>query len=91
MSFKKLSTAAALFAGLTITASASANEVSLEQLVAATMSQVVQTTKQELGNKVQKAVLTANNMIAFDESEMIAATVTITDLEVQKEMPSKAE
>ena len=91
MSFKKLTTAAALISGLAFAGSATANEISLENFVAATMSQVLESTKQELENGVQKAVLTANNMITFDESEVYATTVTITDIEDQEEQPSKAE
>ena len=93
MSLKKLSAATALIAGLFVSASANANEVTLEQLMAATMSHVLETTKHELQNNVQKAVLTANNMIAFDESEVYATKVTISDIEEQdeKEQPSKAE
>ena len=91
MSIKKLSAATALIAGLAFNASASANEISLEQLLSATMSHVLETTKQELENNVQKAVLTANNMISLEDAEEYATTVTITDIDVQEEQPNKAE
>lgn len=91
MSFKKLTAATALIAGLSFNVSANATEVSLEQFVAATMSHVLETTKHELENNVHKAVLTANNMISFDESEQYATKVTIKDIESQEEQPSKAE
>ena len=91
MSFKKISIVTALVSGLVVSASANANEVSLEQLISATMTQVVKSTKQELTNNVQKAVLTANNMIDLNSTQEFATKVTITDIEDQEEMPSKAE
>ena len=90
--FNKVNKAAVvLVSGLAFTAASQAKEVSLEQFVSGMVFQAVATTKQELNNGVQEAILTANNMIMFDESEMVAAKVTITDLESDKEEQSKAE
>lgn len=84
-------TAAILLSGLAFTSMAQANEVSLQQFVSSMVFQTVEATKHELNNGVQEAILTANNMIVFDESEIIAATVTITDLESDEVKQEKAE
>lgn len=89
--FKKLSTAAVLLSTIAISANANATEVSLESYMNAMLAQAVSTTQQELANSVQKAVLTANNMISFEESEVYATKITITDLESDEAIKEKAE
>lgn len=84
-------TAAILLSGIAFSSATNATEVSLEQFVSGMVLQAVESTKLELNHGVQKAILTANNMITFDESEIVAAKVTITDLESTKEQPEKAE
>lgn len=88
---KAKTTAAILLSGIAFSSATSATEVSLEQFVSGMVHQAVEQTKLELNYGVQKAILTANNMITFDESEIVAAKVTITDLEPTKEQPEKAE
>ncbi|MCV2886644.1 hypothetical protein OE749_18265 [Aestuariibacter sp. AA17] len=80
MSFNKVISTAGVVLGLAVAGSVSAQEVSLEQLISASVSQVVEVTRTELQYKVQESVLTANNMISFDSTEQYATRVTITDL-----------
>ena len=92
MSFKKFTTVAAIVAaGFTFSTSAQADELSLEQFVSATVSNLFAATKQELHYNVQEAVLTANNMLSFDESEVYATKVEIKDVEVDEAEANKAE
>ncbi|MCC2617487.1 hypothetical protein LJ739_14635 [Aestuariibacter halophilus] len=89
--FKKITTAVVLLSGLSFGASATAAEVSLEQLVSAMVSQAVAKTSQELGYGVQEAVLTAGNMVSLDSSEKYATKVNIKDLSDEKGDKQKAE
>ena len=91
MSVSKLISTTGLVVGMAVAASAQAQEISLEDLISIGMSQVVEVTRTELQNKVQESVLTANNMISFDESEQYATTVTITDLSKEEAPASKSE
>ena len=80
-----------LVAGLTFASSAQANEVSLEQLVSAMMTQAINTTQQELRYKLEEAVLTATNALSLNEEKTYFAKVTITDLESAEQPKDKAE
>ena len=88
---KRTKAAAILVSGLAFSAASQAKEVSLEQFVSGMVYQAMEATKQDLNYGVQEAILTANNMIMFDESEIVAAKVTITDLESDEEKQDKAE
>jgi len=93
--FTKITTATVLASTLLFTGASQAADVSLESFVGSLVSQAVSVTKQEISNSVQKAVLTVNNAITMDESEMVATKVTITDLDsnevVSKKDSDKAE
>ena len=89
--FKKTTTTAIVLAGFFFSSASHANEVSIEEFVTSMVSQAVATTKQELTYGVQEAVLTANNMISFEETESFATKVTITDLNVEEEQHDEAE
>ena len=91
MSVLKLISTTGLVVGMAVAASAQAQEVSLEELISVGMTQVVEVTRTELQNKVQESVLTANNMIRFDESEQYATTVTFTDISEEEAPASKSE
>jgi hypothetical protein len=80
-----------LVTGLTFASSAQANEVSLEQLVSAMMTQAINTTQQELRYNIEEAVLTATNMLSLNEEKTYVAKVTITDLDSAEQPKDKAE
>lgn len=93
--FTKITTATVLASSLLFTGASQAADVSLENFVGSLVSQAVSVTKQEISNSIEEAVLTANNAITMDESELIATKVTITDLDssesVNSEESEKAE
>jgi hypothetical protein len=55
------------------------------------LSTAVSATQQELSSNVEKAVLTAGNMISLEDTESFATKVTITDLNDEKVNAEKAE
>ena len=79
--FTKITTATVLASSLLFTGASQAADVSLENFVGSLVSQAASVTKQELSYGIQKAVLTANNSIGMNESELVATKVTITDLD----------
>ncbi len=93
--FTKITTATVLASSLLFTGASQAADVSLENFVGSLVSQAISVTKQEISNSIEEAVLTANNAITMDESELIATKVTITDLDssesVNSEESEKAE
>lgn len=89
--FKKITTATVVFAGLVFSSAASATEVSLENFVSQMLATAVSATQQEISVNVEKALLSANNMISLDQTESISTTVTITDLSAEKVEADKAE
>ena len=89
--FNKVTTAAIVLSGLTFTSVANAHEAPLEHFIGNMLAQAVESTKQELQFSAQKAVLTANNMISFEQEETIVTKVTITDLESEEVTKEKAE
>lgn len=89
--FKKITTATIVLTGLVFSSASSATEVSLEKFVGHMLSTAVSATQQEISNNVEKAVLTAGNMISLEETESFATKVTITDLNYEKVNAEKAE
>jgi hypothetical protein len=87
--FTKMTTATVLASTLLFTGASQAADISLESFVGSLVSQAVSVTQQEISNSVEKAVLTANNAIFMDESEMVATNVTITDLESSEDANQK--
>ena len=65
---------------LATTATANAEEVSLESLISNMLSQSVAGVQQELKNNIQGAVLTAANQFSLYEEEYYATKTSITDL-----------
>ena len=84
--FTKITTATVLASSLLFTGASQAADVSLEKYVSSLVSEAVSVTKQELSVSVQKAILTANNTISMDDTEVVATNVTITDLESTKKV-----
>lgn len=78
---KKLTSTAVLISGLVFAGSASAVDVSVEKYVGALVNSAFEVASQEITYGVQGAVLSASNGIVMDESELVAAKVSITDLE----------
>jgi len=92
---KKLTSTAVLISGLVFAGSASAVDVSVEKYVGALVTSAFEVATQEITFGVQESVLSASNGIVMDESELVAAKVTITDLEAtegqKQESSDKAE
>lgn len=78
---KKISAAALIVSGLLFAGSASAVDVSVENYVGNLVNNAFEVASQEITYGVQEAILNAGNSIVMDESEVIASSVTITDLE----------
>ena len=74
---------------LATTATAHAEEVSLEGLISNMLAQSVATAQQELNNNIQGAVLTAANEFNIVEEEAYATKTTITDLHSEIEVTAK--
>lgn len=89
--FNKLSIAVVVLSSLAFTSAAQADEVSLNSLVGNMLSTAVSATQQELSIDVQKAVLTAEQMINVEESESYSNVVTINDVNVAEAKQDKAE
>ncbi|MFT4937843.1 MAG: molecular chaperone DnaK (HSP70) [Paraglaciecola sp.] len=80
-----------LISSLSFGAAAQASEVSLEQLVAAMMTQAISDTQQELRYNVEEAVLTATYAFDLGGEKTYFAKTTITDLESEDLPKHKAE
>jgi hypothetical protein len=72
--------AIALTSTLVFTATAQAEEVSLEKYVSIMVNQAMNVAQQEVQNNLRSAVLTVANNVSFDEEKSYTAKVSITDL-----------
>lgn len=72
--------AIALASILVFTATAQAEEVSLEKYVSIMVNQAMNVAQQEVQNNLRSAVLTVANNVSFDEEKSYTAKVSITDL-----------
>lgn len=89
--FNKLSIAAVVLSSLAFTSAAQADEVSLNSLVGNMLSTAVAATQQELSLDVQKALLSADQMMNAEESVSYSNVVTINDVNVAEAKQNKAE
>jgi hypothetical protein len=72
--------AIALASTLVFTATAQAEEVTLEKYVSIMVNQAMNVAQQEVQNNLRSAVLTVANNVSFDEEKSYTAKVSITDL-----------
>ena len=72
--------AVALTSTLVFTATAQAEEVSLEKYVSIMVNQAMNVAQQEVQDNLRSAVLTVANNVSFDEEKSYIAKVSITDL-----------
>lgn len=72
--------AIALTSTLVFTATAQAEEVTLEKYVSIMVNQAMNVAQQEVQNNLRSAVLTVANNVSFDEEKSYTAKVSITDL-----------
>jgi hypothetical protein len=72
--------AIALASILVFTATAQAEEVTLEKYVSIMVNQAMNVAQQEVQNNLRSAVLTVANNVSFDEEKSYTAKVSITDL-----------
>jgi hypothetical protein len=72
--------AIALTSTLVFTATAQAEEVSLEKYVSIMVNQAMNVAQQEVQSNLRSAVLAVANNVSFDEEKSYTAKVSITDL-----------
>jgi triosephosphate isomerase len=72
--------AIALTSTLAFTATAQAENVSLDKYVSVMVNQAMDVAKQELKNNVRSTILTVANNVSFNEEKSYTAKVSITDL-----------
>lgn len=73
--------AIALTSTLAFTATAQAENVSLDKYVSVMVNQAMDVAKQELKNNVRSTILTVANNVSFNEEKSYTAKVSITDLQ----------
>ena len=83
--------AVALTSTLVFTATAQAEEVSLEKYVSIMVNQAMNVAQQEVQDNLRSAVLTVANNVSFNEEKSYIAKVSITDLKTENVEVSKTE
>jgi triosephosphate isomerase len=83
--------AIALTSTLAFTATAQAENVSLDKYVSIMVNQSMDVAQQELKNNVRSTILTVANNVSFNEEKSYTAKVSITDLQSRNVEVSKTQ